>query len=67
MPGLRHLHPTSLSATLVQPAFTAVYGYEVIQVLASALEKTSGQAEGLADALSNLSDCGDDNRNRGAQ
>ena len=38
-----------------EPAFTAVYGYEVIQVLASALEKTNGQAAGLADALSNLS------------
>jgi branched-chain amino acid transport system substrate-binding protein len=38
-----------------QPAFTAVYGYEVIQVLAAALEKTNGQAEGLADALANIS------------
>ena len=38
-----------------EPAFTAVYGYEVIQVLASALEKTNGQAAGLADALTNLS------------
>jgi branched-chain amino acid transport system substrate-binding protein len=37
------------------PAFTAVYGYEVIQVLAAALEKTGGQAEGLPEALSNLS------------
>lgn len=38
-----------------EPAFTAVYGYEVIQVLAAALEKTNGQAAGLADALSRLS------------
>jgi branched-chain amino acid transport system substrate-binding protein len=38
-----------------EPAFTAVYGYEVIQVLAAALEKTNGQAAGLANALSNLS------------
>jgi len=38
-----------------EPAFTAVYGYEVIQVLAAALDKTKGQAEGLAEALTNLS------------
>jgi branched-chain amino acid transport system substrate-binding protein len=37
-----------------QPAFTAVYGYEVIQVLTAALQATNGEAEGLADALRNI-------------
>jgi branched-chain amino acid transport system substrate-binding protein len=39
-----------------QPAFTAIYGYEVIQVLSAALQKTNGEAEGLADALRGISD-----------
>ena len=50
-----------------QPAFTAVYGYEVMQVLAAALETTEGQAAGLADALSNVSGVRDFNRKRDTQ
>jgi branched-chain amino acid transport system substrate-binding protein len=39
-----------------EPAFTATYGYEVIQVLAEALKITNGRADGLPEALSGLSD-----------
>ncbi|MBN2258709.1 MAG: ABC transporter substrate-binding protein [Anaerolineaceae bacterium] len=38
------------------PAFTATYGYEVIQILATALAHTNGNAAGLADTLTGLSD-----------
>lgn len=38
------------------PAFTAVYGYEVVQVLVAALQQTNGEAKGLAGVLSNLTD-----------
>jgi branched-chain amino acid transport system substrate-binding protein len=36
------------------PAFTAMYGYELMQMLAEALKKTGGNAAGLPDALVGL-------------
>lgn len=38
------------------PSFTAIFGYELAQMLGDALKKTDGQADGLGEAFISLSD-----------
>jgi branched-chain amino acid transport system substrate-binding protein len=55
-PKLKAFNAHYLDRFAQEPAFTATYGYEVIQVLAAALSLTHGDPDGLAEALTSLSD-----------
>jgi branched-chain amino acid transport system substrate-binding protein len=54
-PALDAFNTHYLNRYAQEPVFTAIYGYEVVQVLAEALKLTKGKADGLPEALSSLS------------
>ncbi len=54
-PALTAFRAHYLARYAQEPVFTAIYGYEVVQVLAEALKRTKGRADGLPDALTGLS------------
>lgn len=54
-PALEAFNSHYLNRYAQEPAFTAIYGYEVVQVLVEALKLTRGRSDGLPQALSSLS------------
>jgi branched-chain amino acid transport system substrate-binding protein len=54
-PRLESFNSHYLARFAQEPGFTAIYGYEVVQVLVEALKRTSGQSDGLPEALASLS------------
>jgi branched-chain amino acid transport system substrate-binding protein len=54
-PALEKFNAHYLNRYAQEPAFTAIYGYEVVQVLVEALKLTKGRSDGLPEALTSLS------------
>lgn len=54
-PALEAFNAHYLDRYAQEPVFTAIYGYEVVQVLTAALKLTKGKADGLPEALISLS------------